>query len=62
MFLNSVTDLEIINILKSCKDSSPAYDDIKVSPLCTILEYIAQPVSYTCNLSLKEGIFPEEWK
>ena len=29
IFLNSVTDLEIINILKSCKDSSQGYDDIK---------------------------------
>ena len=29
------------NILKSCKDSSPGYDDIKVSPLCIVLEYIA---------------------
>ena len=62
IFLNSVTDLEIINMLKSCKDSSPGYDDIKVSPLCTVLEYIAQPLSYICNLSLKEGIFPEELK
>ena len=62
IFLNSVTDLEIINILKSCKDSSPGYDDIKVSPLCTALEYIAQPLSYICNLSLKEDIFPEELK
>ena len=62
IFLNSVTDLEIINILKSCKDSSPGYDDIKVSHLCTVLEYIAQPLSYICNLSLKESIFPEELK
>ena len=62
ILLNSVTDLEIINILKSCKDSSPGYDDIKVSALCTVLEYIAQPLSYICNLSFKEGIFPEELK
>ena len=62
IFLNSVTDFELIDIVKLCEDSSSRYDDSKISPLNTVLEYRARALPYICTLSLQEGIFLEESK
>ena len=33
IYLSPVTPSEVISIMGSCKDSSPGFDDIKISPL-----------------------------
>ena len=57
-----VTPLEVVNIMGSCKDSSPGFDDIKISPLRCALQHIVDPLSYICNLSLTLGVFPGKLK
>ena len=62
IYLSPVTPSEVISIMGSCKDSSPGFDDIKISPLCCVFQHIANPLSYICNLSLTHGVFPETLK
>ena len=62
IYLTPVTPSVIVNIMGSCKDSSPRFDDIKISPLHCALQYIADPLSYICNLSLTLGVFPDKLK
>ena len=63
IYLSPVTPSEVISIMGSCKDSSPGFDDIKISPLrCFFFQHIANPLSYICNLSLTHGVFPETLK
>ena len=62
IYLTPVTPSEVVNIMGSCKDSSPGFDDIKISPLRCALQHIADPLSYICNLSLTLGVFPDKLK
>ena len=62
IYPSPVTPSEVISIMGSCKDSSPGFDDIKISPLRCIFQHIANPLSYICNLSLTHGVFPETLK
>ena len=62
IYLSPVTPSEVISIMGSCKDSSPGFDDIKISPLHCVFQHIANPLSYICNLSLTHGVFPETLK
>ena len=62
IYLSPVTPSEVISIMGSCKDSSPGFDDIKISPLRCVFQHIANPLSYICNLFLTHGVFPETLK
>ena len=58
IFLKPVARNEINQIIISLNDNASGYDDISAmsSP------YISQPLAYIWNLSLQEGIFPDELK
>ena len=62
IFLCDVTDTELFDIFKSLKDSAPGYDEMKLFPLKSALEYFVYPLSYVCNLSMQQGVFPQELK
>ena len=62
IYLSPVTPSEVISIMGSCKDSSPGFDDIKISPLRCVFQHIANPLSYICNSSLTHGVFQETLK
>ena len=59
LFLKLVTTEEVGNIMASLKDSSPGHDEMKIGPIRSVLNYIEGPLTYVCNLSLNEGIFPD---
>ena len=60
--LDPVTESELHLIFTSLKNAAPGYDEIKIEPLKLVLEFIAEPLSYLCNLSFNQGIFPAELK
>ena len=59
LFLTPVSSHEIRNILNLLNDSAPGYDEIRLGPRKLIMPYIEGPLSYICNLSLTQGIFPD---
>ena len=59
LFLKPVTTEEVGKIMASLKDSSPGHDEMKIGPIRSVLNYIEGPLTYVCNLSLNEGIFPD---
>ena len=59
LFVSPVLLTEICNIVCSLKDSARADDEIRMGPLRSVLPYIDGPLTYLCNLSLSQGIFPD---
>ena len=62
IFLCPVTSSEISEILRSLKNGAPDYDEINAVLLKSISNNITEPLVYICNLSLSDGIFPNELK
>ena len=62
IFLCPVTSPEISEILRSLKNGAPGYDEINAILLKSISNNITEPLVYICNLSLSDGIFPNELK
>ena len=62
LFLFPVTESEINVILMSLKDSALGYDGIKLGPLKIVMSQLTKPLVYICNMSLQEGLFPQERK
>ena len=63
IFLNPVTEEELINIVHSAKDKkSKGYDGIDMCLLKKIVPHILTPLRHICNTSLGQGIFPDEMK
>ena len=62
IFLAPVTDEELHEIFKNLKNSAPGYDEMKTEPLRNALPHYVNPLNYICNLSLHQGVFPDEMK
>ena len=62
IFLKPVTPEEINSIVKSLNNSAAGPDGINASTLKTSLEFINSPLTDICNMSLVEGVFPDELK
>ena len=62
LYLEPVTEQEIYKIVSSLKNSSPGYDNLSPSILQLSLSLICPLLTHICNLSLSEGIFPDEFK
>ena len=62
LYLEPVTEAEIRRLIMSLKSSAPGYDDIRSSILKMSLPFICTPLTYISNLSLQEGVFPDELK
>ena len=62
LFLEPVYPGEIDMIFKDLKHSAPGHDDITIAILQLALPAIRIPLVHVMNLSLAEGIFPDELK
>ena len=62
IFLEPVTSYEIQNLVMSLKNGAPGYDEIKSDILKLSLQHIGEPLAHMCNMSLIQGIFPQELK
>ena len=63
MFVSSITEIEIKNVISKLKGKhSAGYDDIPEVLIKHCSEYIAKPLTHVFNLSVKCGIFPDAMK
>ena len=62
MFLEPVSETEIKKLISSLKSNTPGYDMIGSAVLKWCVDSISEPLSYVCNMSLQEGLFPDELK
>ena len=57
-----MSDEEVEGIVNNVKNSAPGYDEIIASILKFSLPVIRSPLTHILNLSLLEGVFPNELK
>ena len=63
MFINPLSEDEVVNIIKSCKPKlSKDCDDINMYVLSKVTDQIVKPLVQIFNLSFSSGIFPSEMK
>ena len=62
VFLAPVTQEEIKLKIKSLKDTATGNDEINAMSLKLVNQFITQPLTHLCNLSLTQGVFPEQLK
>jgi len=62
LYLNPVTEEEILKILGNLKSSSPGYDEISAEVVKSVKKTIVIPLTYLCNLSLITGKVPHSLK
>ena len=62
LYLEPATEQEIHKLVSSLKKSSPGYDNLSAAILQLSLPQICPLLTHICNLSLLEGIFPQEMK
>ena len=53
---------EIAKIINRLKNSAPGHDEIILNDIKPFLNILIQPLTYVTNLSLMQGIFPDELK
>ena len=62
IFIKSTCTEEVRKIIKTLKSSSPGHDDISPDTIKTTSESLLTPLTHVLNLSLDQGIFPNELK
>ena len=62
LYLKPVTESEITKLATSLKTAAPGYNNLRSSILKLSLPFICTPLTYLSNLSLQEGVFPDEMK
>jgi hypothetical protein len=62
MFAAPTDTTEISDIIKSLNDSAAGPDGISSEIIKQSLQYIAPPLTHIVNLSLQQGVFPDEMK
>lgn len=63
IFIRGTHEMEILDIVNNCKNKkSTDCNDIDMSLLKNIIEYIVKPFTYICNQSFLTGIFPNNMK
>ena len=62
MFMEPVKEDEVTTIISNLNNSAPGHDEITAGTLKGILAAISHPLVYILNLSLSEGLFPDELK
>ena len=63
MFLSCITEKQLINIVRSCKNkASSDCDNINMLIIKSTFSSVLQPFLYICNLSFQTGIFPDKMK
>ena len=62
MFFTPVVSDEVLDIILSLNNSSPGWDEISSKILKTSIHFIIEPLTCILNMSLCQGIFPDELK
>ena len=62
MFMEPVKEDEVTTIINNLKNTAPGHDEITAGTLKCVLAAIYHPLVYIWNLSLSEGLFPDELK
>ena len=62
LFLSPVSENEINVILTSLKDCVPGFEDVKPGPLKVVMSQLTKPLIHICNMSLQEGLPPQDIK
>ena len=62
LYLEPVTEIEVKKLISSLKLATLGFDMISSSVLKWSLESISEPLCHICNMSLQEGVFPDEMK
>ena len=63
MFLIPADESEVSSIVRNCSNkSSEDSDNVSMKLLKEVFQYIVKPYTYICNLSFKNGIFPDRMK
>ena len=58
-----VSTVEIVNYLKNIKrNKATGQDDLPAGILKDTTEIIGKPLAFIINLSLRQGVFPNDWK
>ena len=60
--MSPVSNIEVLNIIRELRHSSPGWDDISAKIVKQTYEYFLSPLTYVCNLSITQGRFPSELK
>ena len=62
IYLAPVSENEIGQLIKSLKDTTAGFDDLNAMCLKISSQFLVKPLTHICNLSLSQGIFPEQLK
>ena len=62
IFLEPTNPDEILKIISKLKDGAPGHDEFKLNDIKSVLNSLIQPLTYVTNLSVSQGIFPDELK
>ena len=62
IYFASVNEKEIGQLIKSLKDTAAGFDDLNSMCLKISSQFLVKPLTHICNLSLSQGIFPEQLK
>ena len=62
IYLAPVSENEIGQLIKSLKDTTAGFDDLNSMCLKLSSQFLLKPLTHICNLSISQGIFPEQLK
>ena len=63
LFLNAVEEQEVMETVNTCKNkTSTDCNDLSMSLLKRIMDTLIKPFTYICNLSFRNGVFPDQMK
>ena len=62
IYIPEIAIMEVENIIKKLKHSSPGWDDLPVSIFKEQVQLYIRPLTYIINESIRNGIFPDELK
>ena len=62
IYLGKITKSEIETIVRSLKNASAGFDDIHAKIIKCTYQLFIDPLAHVLNLSLKNGVFPDEMK
>jgi hypothetical protein len=62
IFLKPVTENEIVNTILKMKEASAGYDNISTKVVKLTYLHFLKPLTHVCNLSFRDGVFPDELK
>lgn len=63
MFSKKIVNSEVINIVRNRKDDTAAgLDKVTIKLIKYIIELIVTPLVFIFNLSIQQGVFPENLK